>query len=213
LDEAKRLIDALADKVRVFKIGFELFTAVGPAAVHEVTSRGCDVFLDLKVHDIPNTAAGGVRTASSLGVRFLTIHGAGGRAMVSAAVEASRECGGPDLLVVSVLTSLDEDALREIGVDRSPAEQVDAMAALAASEKAYGLVLAPPEVARVRAAHPDLFLLVPGIRPAGSAGDDQKRTGTPAQALADGADLLVLGRAITSADDPAAALDKVLQEL
>ena len=212
LDEAKRLVDALADKVQVFKVGLQLFCAVGPAAVEAVHARGRDVFLDLKVHDIPNTAAGAVRSAASLGVRFLTIHSSGGRAMVRSAVEATSG-GQPQLLVVSVLTSLDDAALTEIGFGRGVSDQVDAMAAMATAEGAPGVVLAASEVARVRATHPDLFLLVPGMRPAWSGADDQARTGTPAAAVADGADLLVLGRAVTADPDPAAAMDRVLTEL
>jgi orotidine-5'-phosphate decarboxylase len=212
LDDAKRLLDGLADRVRVFKVGLELFTSAGPEAVREVTSRGCDVFLDLKIHDIPNTAARAVRAAGRLGARFLTIHGSGGREMVRSAVEAT-DGGAPQLLVVSVVTSLDEDGLREVGVPRGIAEQVDAMAALAVEEKAPGLVLAAREVARVRAAHPELFLLVPGIRPGGSDAGDQKRIGTPGAVVADGADLIVLGRAVTQAADPREATDRILDEI
>jgi orotidine-5'-phosphate decarboxylase len=222
LDEAKRIIDLLADRVQVFKVGLQLFTAAGPAAVEAVHARGRDVFLDLKVHDIPNTATGAVRSAAGLGVRFLTIHGSGGREMVRAAVKATVG-GRPNLLVVSVITSLDEASLAETGVGRGISAQVDAMAALAAEEGAPGLVLGAGEVARIRTAHPDLFLLVPGMRPAwasatrGPGGlprqDDQKRMGTPAEAVADGANLVVLGRAVTAADDPAEATDRVLDEV
>lgn len=212
LDDAKRTIDALADRIAVFKVGLQLFTAAGPAAVEAVHARGREVFLDLKVHDIPNTAAGAVRSAFGLGVRFLTIHGSGGREMVRAAVGAT-EGGRPELLVVSVITSLDEAALQETGVRRTLSDQVDAMAELAVQEHAPGVVLAAGEVARVRAAHPDLFLLVPGMRPAWAATGDQKRTGTPAAAIAHGADLIVLGRAVTAADDPVGATDRVLDEL
>jgi orotidine-5'-phosphate decarboxylase len=212
LDDAKRTIDLLADRVQVFKVGLQLFTAAGPAAVDAVRAAGRSVFLDVKAHDIPNTVAGCVRSAAGLGVRFLTIHGAGGRAMVQAAVGATHD-GRPQLLVVSVLTSLDEPSMQATGIARGLSEQVDAMAALAVEEGASGLVCASSEIARVRAAHPDLFLLVPGMRPAWAATGDQKRTGTPAQAVADGADLIVLGRAVTAADDPGAAMDRVLFEL
>jgi orotidine-5'-phosphate decarboxylase len=212
LDDAKRTLDALGDKLRIYKIGLELFTAAGPAAVREVTSRGFDVFLDLKAHDIPNTVAGAVRSAAGVGARLMTVHGAGGRAMLSAALDATQD-GRPELLVVSVLTSLDAGDLREFGVSRSISEQVDAVAAVAEKEGAPGLVLAASEVARVRAKHPDLFLLVPGMRPAWASAQDQKRPGTPKQAIADGADLIVLGRAVTQADDPADAIDRVLEEL
>jgi orotidine-5'-phosphate decarboxylase len=212
LDEAKRILDAIGRKLAIYKIGLQLFTAAGPAAVREVTSRGFDVFLDLKAHDIPNTVAGAVSSAAGIGARLMTIHGAGGRASIAAALDATVD-GRPELLVVSVLTSLDQGDLTEFGVGRTISEQVDAVAELAAKEGAPGLVLGASEVPRVRANHPDLFLLVPGMRPGWSSTDDQKRTGTPKQAVADGADLIVLGRAITKADDPAAAVDRVLEEI
>jgi orotidine-5'-phosphate decarboxylase len=212
LDDAKRTIDLLAGRVQIFKVGLQLFTAAGPAAVDAVHAAGREVFLDLKAHDIPNTVAGCVRSAAGLGVRFLTIHGAGGRAMVRAAVEATVDAI-PQLLVVSVLTSLDEQSMQATGIGRGLSEQVDAMAALAVDEGAPGLVCGSAEIARIRAAHPDLFLLVPGMRPAWATAGDQKRTGTPAQAVADGADLIVLGRAVTAADDPGDAMDRVLDEL
>ncbi len=212
LDEAKRTVDRLGDRVQIFKVGLQLFTAAGPAAVEAVHAAGREVFLDLKAHDIPNTVAGCVRSAAGLGVRFLTIHGAGGRAMVRAAVDATVDTK-PQLLVVSVLTSLDAQSMQATGIGRGLSEQVDAMAALAVEERVPGLVCGSAEVARVRAAHADLFLLVPGMRPAWAATGDQKRTGTPARAVADGADLIVLGRAVTAADDPGAAMDRVLDEL
>lgn len=212
LDEAKRTLDAIGDKLKIVKIGLQLFTAAGPAAVHEATSRGFDVFLDLKAHDIPNTVAGTVASAAGIGARLMTIHGAGGRAMIADALDATSQ-GRPELLVVSVLTSLDQGDLSEFGVERSVSEQVDTVADIAAKEGAPGLVLASTEVARVRGRHPDLFLLVPGMRPGWATKGDQKRTGTPKQALADGADLIVLGRAVTQADDPAEAIDRVLEEI
>lgn len=212
LDEAKRTLDAIGDKLAIFKVGLQLFTAAGPDAVREVTSRGFDVFLDLKAHDIPNTVGGAVASAAGIGARLMTIHGAGGRAMISAALDAT-DAGRPELLVVSVLTSLDQGDLTEFGVGRSLSDQVDAVAAIAAKEGAPGLTLGASEVARVRANHPELFLLVPGMRPAWASKGDQKRTGTPKQAIADGADLIVLGRAVTQADDPAEAVDRVLEEI
>jgi len=212
LDDAKRTLDAIGDKLRVFKVGLQLFTAAGPAAVHEVTSRGFEVFLDLKAHDIPNTVAGAVASAAGIGARLMTIHGAGGRASIAAALDATVD-RRPELLVVSVLTSLDQGDLTEFGVSRSVSDQVDAVAAIAAKEGAPGLTLAASEVARVRANHPEMFLLVPGMRPGWASKGDQKRTGTPKQAIADGADLIVLGRAVTQADDPAEAVDRVLEEI
>ncbi len=212
LDDAKRTLDVIGDKLRIFKVGLQLFTAAGPAAVREVTSRGFEVFLDLKAHDIPNTVAGAVSSAAGVGARLMTIHGAGGRASIAAALDATVD-GRPEILVVSVLTSLDQGDLTEFGVGRTICDQVDAIAEIAAKEGAPGLVLAASEVARVRANHPELFLLVPGMRPAWASKGDQKRTGTPKQALQDGADLIVLGRAVTQADDPAGAVDRVLEEI
>lgn len=212
LDDAKRLVDELAGLVGVFKVGLQLFTAVGPPAVDVVHEAGREVFLDLKVGDIPQTAIGAVRSASGLGVRFLTINSSGGREMVKAAVGAA-DGVKPDILVVTALTSLNDDSVREIGVERSVSDQVDAMAALAAEEAATGITLGAGEVARVRSAHPGLFLLVPGIRPAGTDLGDQKRVGTPAAVVADGADLMVLGRAVTQAPEPARALEAVLAEI
>jgi orotidine-5'-phosphate decarboxylase len=212
LDEARRTIDALTDVVPVFKVGLELFCAHGPRAVAEVLDRGADVFLDMKINDIPKQAAGAVRAAQRIGAGYLTIHSGGGRAMVRAAVDAAGDVG-PKLLVVTALTSLDDAALHDVGVSRSASEQVDAMARLAADEGAPGLVLSAAEVGRVRAAHPDLFLLTPGIRPATVALGDQKRVGTPAQAVGAGADLIVLGRAVSQAPDPVVATRRILDEI
>lgn len=211
VDEAKRLVDGLSELVPVFKVGFQLFTAVGPAAVDIVHAAGREVFLDLKIGDIPQTAIGAVKSAGGLGVRFLTIHSTGGREMVKAAVEAAE--GKTNILVVTALTSLNDESLHEIGVGRTISEQVDAMAALAVEEGAPGIVLGASEVTRVRSAHQDLFLLVPGIRPAGADLGDQKRVGTPGAVVGDGADLIVLGRAVTQAPDPARALRAVLAEI
>lgn len=216
LASATDLVSELSPLVGWFKVGLQLYTAAGPAAVEMVKSAGGSVFLDLKVSDIPNTAAGAVRAAGSLGADLLTIHGSGGFEMVRASVEAANETSGLKILVVSVLTSLDRAALGRIGVERTVEQQVDAMAELAADAGAPGLVLAASEVGRVRAGHPDLFLLVPGIRPAWASGDDQKRVGTPAAAIEAGADLLVLGRAVTAAQGaggPAEAMSKVLDEV
>ena len=224
---ARRLLDALGGMVPVFKVGLELFTAEGPAAVREVIDRGAEVFLDLKLNDIPKTVAGGVRSAGRLGVKYLTVHSGAGRAAIEAAVS---EASDLRILVVSVLTSLGDDELAELGIRRSAADQVDAMADLAASSGAPGLVLAAGEAARVRSRHPDLFLVTPGIRPSshearclepdGSRqrktlkdGDDQRRTGTPAAAIAAGSDMLVLARSVCDVPDPRAALEGVLREI
>ena len=212
LASALEIVDALDGLVPVFKVGLELFCAEGPRAVEEVRSRGPQVFLDLKVNDIPNQAAGAVRAASRMGVSYLTVHANGGRAMVRSAVEAASG-GSTKILVVSVVTSLDDDGLKEVGVERNTADQVAAMARLAEDEGAPGLVLGSGEVGRVRQRHPELFLVTPGIRPAKAAAGDQRRIGTPGAAVAAGADLLVLGRAVTQASDPRKALQAIVREI
>ncbi len=211
MDHALHIVEALDGAVPVFKIGLELFSAAGPQAVREVLARGADVFLDLKVNDIPNTAAGAVRAVSQMGVGFVTVHANAGRATVRAAVDAAAD--PLKVMVVSVLTSLDDDELRETGVDRTAGAQVAAMARLATEEGAPGLVLASGEVAAIRAAYPDLFLVTPGIRPASSAIGDQRRVGTPGAAVSAGSDLLVLGRAVTAADRPRTALEAIVEEI
>lgn len=210
LARATALVDALSPYINVFKVGLELFASAGPRAVEMVHERDKRVFLDLKLSDIPNTVAGATRAAKKLGVAFLTVHSNAGRASVRAAVE---EAGEVQVLVVSVLTSLDDSDLKELGVGRSTSAQVDAMAALAASQGASGLVLAAPEVSRIRAAHPGVFLLVPGIRAGQSDVGDQRRVGTAAEVVAAGADLLVLGRAVTTAKDPVEATRKILDDI
>ena len=212
LGQALAIVDQLNGSVPVFKVGLELFAAQGPIVIEEIRSRGADVFLDLKVNDIPNQAAGAVRAAQDIGVGYLTVHSNAGRATVEAAVTAADDTT-LKVLVVSVLTSLDEPALQEIGVARPLSTQVQAMADLAAALGAPGLVLSAQEVGAVRRAHEDLFLVTPGIRPLASAAGDQSRVGTPAAAVSAGADLLVIGRPITAADDPAAALRAILDEI
>lgn len=211
LASALRVVDALGDRVPVFKIGLELFAAEGPDAVRAIRDRGPEVFLDLKINDIPKQASGAVASAVACGVSYITAHSGGGRAMLGAALESGG--GAITVLVVSVLTSLEDDDLRELGMPRSASEQVAAMAALAADVGAPGLVLSAREVASVRAAHPELFLVTPGIRPASAHVGDQRRVGTPAAAIEAGADMLVIGRPVTAASDPSAALDSITAEV
>jgi orotidine-5'-phosphate decarboxylase len=212
VDEALRWVDTHIGVVPVFKVGATLFTSVGPRAVEAVRERGADVFLDLKLADIPRQVEGAVRAAARLGTAYLTVHGNAGRQTIRAAVEAAAKTD-LTILVVTVLTSLDGTDLEELGVQRAVSDQVDAVAELAVTEGARGLVLGAAEIARVRSAHPELFLLMPGLRPAGSVTGDQKRVGTPGAAIRDGADMVVVGRAVTEADDPRAALDGVLREI
>jgi orotidine-5'-phosphate decarboxylase len=213
---AEALAGALAPpRCGVLKVGLELFGAAGPEAVRRVGACA-PVFLDLKLHDIPNTVAGAVRALLPLRPAMLTVHAAGGAAMVEAAREAaeSRDAERPLLLAVTVLTSLDARALAETGVDAAPEEQVLRLARLALENGADGLVCSPREVAAIRAAFgPSPLLVVPGVRPAGSAAGDQARTATPAEAVAAGADWIVLGRPLTGAPDPAGAAAAVAEEL
>ncbi|WP_235031170.1 orotidine-5'-phosphate decarboxylase [Geminicoccus flavidas] len=194
------------------KLGLEFFCASGPAGVRTVGEAGLPIFLDLKLHDIPNTVAGAVRSALALEPAMLTLHAAGGRAMLEAAVAAKREAGAATwLLAVTVLTSLDDGDLADTGISGDAGAQVERLARLAVAAGVDGLVCSPHEIARLRRNLPaDVKLVVPGIRPAGPSGDDQKRVMTPQEALAAGADVLVVGRPITVAADPAAAAAALL---
>ncbi len=212
--EAMKLVDRLDNTCQWFKVGMELYYATGNRIVQQLRDRGFNVFLDLKLHDIPNTVAGAVRSATRAGASLLTIHAGGGAAMMSAAAEAASAPGSPRLLAVTVLTSMDASELAGVGITAAPADQVLRLAKLAKKSGIDGMVCSPEEVAALRKeTGPDSLLVVPGIRPAGSASDDQKRIATPAQAIADGASMLVVGRPITRAADPAAAAQSILQEI
>ncbi len=207
------LVDALAGKVGMFKVGSQLFTAAGPDVVRRIVGRGEHVFLDLKFHDIPNTVAGAVSSAAQLGVSLLTVHGLGGKAMLQAAAGALPALG-MRLLAITVLTSHDEKSLGEVGLGRPLADEVRGLARLARSAGVDGVVASPHEVALVReACGPDFLIVTPGIRPAGARAGDQARAATPAAALSAGADYLVVGRPITEADDPEAAALAIVKEL
>jgi orotidine-5'-phosphate decarboxylase len=215
LEGALALARRLAGAVGGLKCGLELFVSEGPAAVRALAAVGLPIFLDLKLHDIPATVAGAVRAAAGLGVDLLTLHAAGGRAMLEAArAAAGSGPGRPRLLAVTVLTSLDRADLAATGIDAAPAEQAVRLARLARAAGLDGVVCSPLEIGPIRAAlGPDLLLVVPGIRPAGAPGADQKRVTTPAEALAAGADLLVIGRPITAAADPRAAALALARDL
>lgn len=211
---AFRLVDQLGTVTQWFKVGLELYLAEGNALVSQLKARGYSVFLDLKLHDIPNTVAGAVRSAATLGADMLTLHATGGPAMLAAASEAaSAVTSAPKLLAVSVLTSMDASQLQAIGVDGPPTGQVLRLARLASEAGISGLVASSEEIIALRQQFPALTLVIPGIRPAGSAVGDQKRIATPATAIAAGADYLVVGRPITQAADPAAAAAAILDEI
>lgn len=214
---ARDLIGRLDGVVGGVKLGLEFFIANGPDGVRAaMAGMRAPLFLDLKLHDIPNTVAGGVRSALSLAPAFLTIHASGGPAMIRAAVEAAGEAGAerPKILAVTVLTSLDDDDLEAVGQCAPADEQVRRLTLLAQEAGADGVICSPAEVALLRAAcGPDFVLMVPGIRPTWASANDQKRTMTPEQAIGAGADHLVIGRPITAAQDPAAAARRILDDI
>jgi len=211
--EARALVDRLAGRVGMFKVGSQLFTAAGPELVREIVGRGEKVFLDLKFHDIPNTVASAVQSAAKLGVALVDVHGLGGRAMLEAAVSAL-PAEGIRLLAITVLTSHDEASLQALGLEGSVADSVRRFATLAKDAGVDGVVASPHEVTLIReACGADFLIVTPGIRPAGSAKGDQARPATPATALRHGADYLVVGRPITTAPDPGAAADAIVREM
>jgi orotidine-5'-phosphate decarboxylase len=212
---AAALVSRLEDTCQWFKVGLELFVAAGPAVLEPILKRGHSVFLDLKFHDIPNTVAGAVRSAASLGVHMLTVQASGGPAMLAAARAALEGLPHPpDLLAVTVLTSMDSAQQSAIGLDRYPASQVELLARMAQTQGYRGFVCSPQEVAVLRGlTGPEGVLVVPGIRPAGAEIGDQKRIATPAEALRQGASYLVVGRPITQASDPGVAANAILKEI
>ncbi len=210
---ARELIQAIGGTVGFFKIGNQLLTAEGPAIVREVLDSGSKVFLDLKYHDIPNTVRHSVESACALGVDMLTIHLSGGRAMCEAAV-AGRGASETLVLGVTVLTSLTDDALSDVGFRGTVKEEVLLLAELAKNTGVTGLVASPHELTLLRNRYGSLFTtVIPGIRPKWSEPGDQKRVLTPRQAVDAGADYLVIGRPITASSDPKDAVRRIIDEL
>jgi orotidine-5'-phosphate decarboxylase len=212
---ASHLTAQLEGSCQWFKVGLELFVAAGPAVIEPLVARGHSVFLDLKFHDIPNTVAAAVRSAARLGVRMVNVHAAGGPAMLSAARAALEGLPDPpQLLAVTVLTSMDQAQTKAAGISRTPAQQVDLLARIGLEAGIRGFVCSPQEVAALRKlTGPEGVLVTPGIRPAGSVTGDQKRIATPAGALRQGASFLVVGRPITQAPNPAEAAEAILKEM
>ena len=217
--EARRIVVALGPSVRGFKIGLELFSACGPDLVREIRAQGHDVFVDLKLHDIPNTVAAAAAALAALGASLLTVHAAGGAEMLRAARQGA-ELGAeratrprPAVLAVTVLTSLDDRALSRVGLAGPCADAVDRLAGLAAEAGIDGVVCSAHEIEIARRRLPRGLVVVPGIRPAGGAVDDQARVATPRAALAAGADRLVIGRPLTRAADPVLALAAIAAEI
>ena len=216
--EARKLVAAVGEAGVFYKVGKQLFTAEGPQVVRDLTGAGKKVFLDLKYHDIPNTVAGAVAEAAKLGVDMLTVHASGGGKMLRAAVEAAKARPGMAVLAVTVLTSLDDEDLGKIGVRGHVLEQVMRLAAIALADACQGLVASAREAKPLRDEFRpiygnDFLLVTPGVRPKGASVGDQARVVTPAEALAAGASHIVVGRPITGASDPAAAVREIVAEI
>lgn len=213
--EAQKLASRLQGVCRWVKVGLELYLAAGNAIVGELVNQGYSVFLDLKFLDIPNTVAGAVRSAASVGASLLTVHASGGPAMLSAATEAAIIApNAPRLLAVTVLTSMDDAQLAATGISGSPAEQVLRLARMAQANGIDGLVCSAEEVQTLRhELGPEAYLVTPGIRSVGTETGDQKRVATPTAAIRAGASTLVVGRPITQAPNPAQAAQAILEEI
>lgn len=213
--QARRLVQAIGESATTYKIGKQLFTAEGPQLVRELVASGLKVFLDLKFHDIPNTVAGAVRSAAELQVSMLTVHASGGSKMLKAAAEAAAQSSTkPMVLAVTVLTSLSDSELQEIGVSGTTLTQVLRLGALAHQAGCGGLVASAKEAGELRRELGEGFAIVtPGVRPAGSAAGDQARVVTPRDAIAAGASHLVVGRPIIEAADPAEAAAAIVSEI
>ncbi|MBZ5629428.1 MAG: orotidine-5'-phosphate decarboxylase [Acidobacteriia bacterium] len=220
--EARNIVAMVGDSAQIFKVGKQLFTAEGPQVVRDLVASGRDVFLDLKFHDIPNTVAAAVSQAAKLRVRMLTVHASGGLRMLKAAVAAADSNSAvapsrrPLILAVTVLTSLNDEDLPEIGVSGRVLDQALRLADLARTAGCDGIVTSAREVRELRRElGPGFIIVTPGIRPAGTAqrNDDQERAATPAEAIAAGASHIVVGRPITAAPDPAAAARRILDEI
>lgn len=211
LAEAINMVDRVAPHIGGVKLGLEFFCAQGPAGVAAISALGLPIFLDLKLHDIPNTVAGALHSLAGLAPAIVTVHAGGGHAMLAAARAAAP--AATKVVAVTVLTSLDDADLVAIGVDDATAAQVARLAALTRGAGLDGVVASPHETAALRSAWPDSLLVIPGVRPAGSAVGDQKRVMTPREARAAGASVLVIGRPITAAGDPAVAAAAIARDL
>ena len=220
ISSAVSWVNKLSGHVGYFKVGLQLFTATGPDVVNHIKDGGLKCFLDLKFHDIPNTVAGAVKSATRLGVDMLTVHLSGGKAMVAAAFNAAGDEADrlgikrPKIIGVSVLTSLSDAELKDLGVSSPVKDQVDRFLRMAVVAGIEGMVCSPADLFPIRRQTPQGFLLItPGIRPEWSEKGDQARIATPGTAIKAGADLLVIGRPISEAPDPIAAVDRIVAEM
>lgn len=214
VDYAVDLARKLKGLVGGMKVGKEFFTANGPQGVEKITEVGMPVFLDLKFHDIPNTVAGAIRASGKTGAQIVNVHAQGGPAMMQAAAQAGKDANIPMTIAVTILTALDQEDLTAIGVNDPIEDQVVRLAKLTQDSGLQGVVCSAKEIAPIRkACGPDFKLIVPGIRPDWAAKGDQKRVMTPSDAVKAGADILVIGRPITQADDPVEAAQKIAAEL
>jgi orotidine-5'-phosphate decarboxylase len=214
--EIPTIVDSLPQEITFYKVGLELFCAEGPAALEPLRAREKNIFLDLKLHDIPRTVEHAVRSAARLGIRLLTVHACGGRAMLQAAAHAAKEYGSnaPAIIGVTTLTSLNEDDFSDLGINRSLKEQARALGRIAVESGIDGLVTSVHEVAALRSELGDTPLLVtPGIRMPSDDTGDQKRVATPSDAVKAGSNFLVVGRSILEADDPRAAARSILDNM
>lgn len=215
LRTALDLVDRLDGRCRWFKVGLELYLAAGTPVIEALRKRDLQVFLDLKLHDIPNTVASAVEILCSSGASLLTLHASGGSAMLSAAVEIVKQFRhAPKLLAVTLLTSMDQERMEEVGLSDDPAAQVLRLARIAQAAGISGMICSPRETSMLRTElGDDLLLVTPGIRPTSATPGDQRRFTTPAEAIAAGASMLVVGRPITRSPDPGAAASAILAEM
>ncbi|MCB8984129.1 MAG: orotidine-5'-phosphate decarboxylase [Ardenticatenaceae bacterium] len=214
LADMQAVVTAIGDDVTTYKVGHQLFTAAGPAALSFLKSRGKQVFLDLKLHEIPHSAAQAVRAAGRQGVDMITVHASGGRQMMQTAVAAAAEFPDLKVLALTVVTGLSDDDLAEIGFASGVDEQVIRLAKLAKVAGCQGIIAAPREIERLKTAvGDDLLIVTPGVRPAGASKDDQRRVGTPFQAIQAGAAYIIVGRPIVQASNPAVAARQIVAEI
>ena len=218
--KALAIVEALKNDVKFFKVGFELFSSCGPAIVEEITKKGCKIFLDLKYHDIPNTVSKAAISAARLGVFMLNVHALGGYDMMKKTADAVGEEAArlriprPKVIAVTILTSMDESALKKVGISDTMNAEVLRLATLAQTAGLDGVVASPSEAAILRKSLGEDFLIVtPGVRPVWAAAGDQKRVATPKDAIANGASFIVVGRPVTDAQDQTAAARKIIEEI